>query len=680
MPPSAYGTKPWLSSYPPGVPADVDIPDVPLTGLLDAATANHPHSPALTYLGRRFTWADLDAEVNAFARGLTGAGVGHGDRVAVLLPNCPQNVFTFWAALRIGAVVVELNTLSPAPELQGQLADCGARIVVTLDRAYDRVAEVRDSGATEITDVVVASMTEYLPLLDRISLRLPLPGARRTRRGITARIPKAPGIHSFRSLLGDQSPPPQPPVDPQAPAVLQYTSGTTGAPRAAVLSHRNLVANAMQCRAWLPQLSEGGSECVVAVLPLHHVYGLMLSLIYPTAMAAAVLLLPRFDLEELLDVIDDHRPGLLPAVPPIFRAIVDDPRSRLHDLSCLRVGLSGAMRLPVSVAERFQRLAGCPVVEGYGMTETSPVTHVNPIPDVARTARADIPADVAASHEPANEQPPAERTPSIGLPVPSTEARIVSLNDPTVEMAVGLPGELAIRGPQVFSGYWRDEEETRRVLHDGWLLTGDVARMEPDGLFYLVDRKKDLIISGGYNVHPAEVEAVLQEVPWVREVAVVGVPDRHRGETVKAFVVTDDAVLALAGIETPADAAGALIEIAEGRLAPYKVPRSVEFRAELPRAGIGKIARRVLRAEEIAAARPADRAAAVFGEPDLDMLAAGLPGRLGGTAPVADEEWDAEDPGTDPGLRSYSDSDTDQPQRSPAAMMEPEVDGVEGER
>ncbi|MGZ4619550.1 MAG: AMP-binding protein, partial [Frankiaceae bacterium] len=480
MPPSAFGTRPWLSSYPPGVPADVEVPDVALTSLLDAATRRHPHGAALTYLGRRFTWAELDAEVDRFARGLTGAGVGPGDRVAVLLPNCPQNVVTFWAALRVGAVVVELNMLSPAPELQGQLADCGARLVVTLDQAFDVVAQVRDSGVTRLTDIVVTSMTEYRPLLDRISRRIPLPGAHRGRRKVEAWDSGESGVRAFRSLLAghteghgqDHSQPSWPLVDPRDPAVLQYTNGTTGAPRAAVLSHRNLVANALQCRAWLPQLGEG-SERVVAVLPLHHVYGLMLSLVYPTAIAATVLLLPRFDLEELLEVIEHDRPGLLPAVPPILQAIVDDPRSRSRDLSGLRLAVSGAMRLPVGVAQRFERLAGCPVVEGYGTAETSPVTHVNPVAELA-------PADPSAAVARSAARPKL----SIGLPLPSTEARIVALEDPAMEMPVGQPGELAIRGPQVFRGYWRDEEQTRQVLHDGWLLSGDVARMEPDGLFY----------------------------------------------------------------------------------------------------------------------------------------------------------------------------------------------------
>jgi long-chain acyl-CoA synthetase len=653
---------------------------VTLPGLLEAATANHPHSLALMYLGRRFTWAQLETEVNLLARGLAEAGVGPGDRVAVLLPNCPQNVFTFWAALRIGAVVVELNTLSPAPELQSQFADCGARIVVTLDRAYERVAQVRDSGMTELTDIVVSSMTEYLPLLDRLLLRLPLPGARRARRGVTARVPQDRGVRSFRSLLDDRGAPARPAGDPQAPAVLQYTTGTTGAPRAAMLTHRNLVANALQCRAWLSQLREG-SECVVAVLPLHHVYGLMLSLIYPTAIAAAVLLLPRFDLEELLEVIERYRPRVLPAVPPILRAIVDDPRSRSHDLSCLQVTLCGAMRLPAGVAERFERLTGCPVVEGYGTTETSPVTHVNPVPAAAGGGPpAHVPAADAPPGVPASALLAGERTGSIGLPLPSTGARIVALEDPAVEVPVGQPGELAVRGPQLFAGYWRDDAETSRVLHEGWLLTGDVARMEPDGLFYLVDRKKDLIISGGYNVHPAEVEAVLQQLPWVREVAVVGVPDRHRGETVKAFVVADPAALARAGVETPADAAGVLIEAAEAELAPYKVPRSVEFRADLPTVGLGKIARRLLQAEEIAAARPADRAAAVFGEPDLDMLATGLPGRLGATPPVADEEWDTDDPGSDPGLRTPAGDPGSARWTPPPATLERDTPGTEGER
>ena len=700
MPPSAYGTRPWLSSYPPGVPADVEVPDVALTSLLDAATRRHPHGAALTYLGRRFTWAELDAEVDRFARGLTGAGVGPGDRVAVLLPNCPQNVVTFWAALRVGAVVVELNMLSPAPELQGQLADCGARLVVTLDQAFDVVAQVRDSGVTRLTDIVVTSMTEYRPLLDRISLRLPLPGAHRGRRKVAAWDSGEPGVRAFRSLLEgpegprghteghgqDHSQPSWPLVDPQDPAVLQYTNGTTGAPRAAVLSHRNLVANALQCRAWLPQLGEG-SERVVAVLPLHHVYGLMLSLVYPTAIAATVLLLPRFDLEELLEVIEHDRPGLLPVVPPILRAIVDDPRSRSRDLSGLRLAVSGAMRLPVGVAQRFERLAGCPVVEGYGTAETSPVTHVNPVPEPA-------PADPSA----AVAQSAARPTLSIGLPLPSTEARIVALEDPAMEVPVGQPGELAIRGPQVFRGYWRDEEQTRQVLHDGWLLTGDVARMEPDGLFYLVDRKRDLIVSGGYKVQPAEVEAVLAQLPWVREVAVVGVPDRHRGETVKAYVVVDAAERRCLGPDAAA--------------VRTPLPRTPLPRTPLP--GPGPSSTSPKRGWRPTRCRVRWSFAPHCREPGTARSRGGccrmkrspLPGRPTGPRPCsASLTWtcwrrgcpagsaeplrwprrngtteDLEDSGTDAGLGRAGQPGTNRSSRFRAAIMDAEASGVEGQR
>jgi long-chain acyl-CoA synthetase len=381
---------------------------------------------------------------------------------------------------------------------------------------------------------------------------------------VTAPVPH--GARSFADLVRRGRPARQHGVDPAAdPAVLQFTGGTTGAPKAAVLTHANLVANAYQTRLWLPEATVG-RETTLAVLPLFHVFGLTLCLLTNVLLAGRLVLMPRFDLALLLEAIDTERPTLFPAVPPIFQTLADAPEIRRHDLGSLRTCISGAMRLPVETQDRFEKVTGIRILEGYGTTESSPATHCNPV------GRAKIG--------------------TVGVPLPGTDARVVAVDDPTRELPDGEPGELAVRGPQVFHGYWNDDEESP-VTPDGWLLTGDIARRDAEGYFTVVDRKKDLVIAGGFNIYPAEVEQVIATLPGVREVVVAGLPDRYRGETVKAYVVPEpDATLTVEQV----------IAHAAEHLSAYKVPKVVELRSELPNSAIGKALRRVLVEEDLAAA------------------------------------------------------------------------------
>jgi long-chain acyl-CoA synthetase len=495
--------------------------------------------------------------------------VTSGDRVALVLPNCPQHVIAFFAVLRLGATVVQCNPLSTQAELADQLTDCSPSVVVCLDKSLETVEKVR--AQVGLRHVVVTSLADFLPTAQRLRLHLPLPSARRARSQLVAASPNRDDVESFRTLADHKQRAPQAPVDPvHAVAVLQYTGGTTGTSKAAKLSHANLVANAYQMRLWLPEATSG-RETTLAVLPLFHVYGLTLCLLTTMLLAGRLVLLPRFDLDLVFDAIDEERPTLFPGVPPIYQALLDAPRLRRTDLHSIRACVSGAMKLPIDVQERFERVTGGRLVEGYGTTETSPATHCQPLSGPRRPG-------------------------SVGLPLPGTDARIVDPDDPAREVPAGQPGELAVRGPQVFLGYWSSDSDEQPMLDDGWLLTGDIATMDDAGFFSIVDRKKDLVIAGGFNIYPAEVEAVIRTHEAVADCCVIGLPDRYRGETVKAFVVPrPGAQLQESDV----------IEHCTTRLSAYKVPKMVELRDDLPRTAIGKALRRLLVAEELAKREPA---------------------------------------------------------------------------
>jgi long-chain acyl-CoA synthetase len=564
-------TTPWLDNYPPGVPEHVTVPKASLAGLLDDAARDFPHAPALHFEGRTTSYAQLAEQARRFAGALAGLGVGEGTRVGLILPNCPQAVVALFGALRLGATVVQNNPLYTERELGHQLGDAGVEVVVCLDLVYERVKALR--GQTAIREVIVTSVLDELPAVKRAL-------APYTKRGkeATASLAKDEPIRRWRELLGSapQGPAAAAEVDPDRDlALLQYTGGTTGVSKGVMLSHANLRANVEQVRAWFPD-ADPGREVMMAVLPFFHVYGLTVCLLLGVRIGAALVLLPRFDLDGVLSAIGKFRPTLFPGVPTMYVAINNAVEKGGHDLSSIKACLSGAAPLPMEVAERFERFSGGRLVEGYGLSESSPVAIANPIYGKRKAG-------------------------TIGMPLPDTIARVADPSDPGRTMPTGEPGELAISGPQVMQGYWNRPEETAQVLRDGWLLTGDMAVMDDEGYFAIVDRKKDLIIAGGYNIYPREVEEVLYEHPKVLEVCVAGVPDAYRGEVVKAFVVLREGEQAT--VEE-------MREFAKARLAAYKVPRTVEFRDELPKSLIGKVLRRALVEEEQAkaAARQAEAA------------------------------------------------------------------------
>lgn len=528
---SGDADRPWLASYAPDVPADFDFPSVPLTHLLDEAAAAFPGNVALSFSGRRLTYRELRDHVDRFAGGLEELGVRAGDRVALVLPNCPQHVVGFFAVLRLGAIVVHCNPQSTVDELRHQFATTGVVAAICLDLVHDTV----EAAAGPDVKLVVGTLKDYEPAWRR---------------------PFAP--RAWWAMMRRSRPARQARFDPaKQVAVLQFTGGTSGVPKPAMLTHANLVANAYQTRLWMPDAT-AGREVTLTVLPLFHVYGLTLCLLTTVLLAGRLVLLPRFDTALVFAAVDDERPTLFPGVPPIYQAIADDAEVRRHDLHSIRVCLSGAMRLPAATQERFERITGGRVVEGYGMTETSPATLCNPLSSKGKPG-------------------------TVGIPLPGTYARIV---DP-----VDGVGELAVKGPQVFAGYWG--EDSSPVEGDGWLLTGDLATMDADGFVTIVDRKKDLIIAGGFNVYPAEVEAVLSSHPAVADCCVAGLPDRYRGETVKAYVVVHEGAT-MTEDEVRAHCAASL--------SAYKVPKLVEFRDELPKTAVGKALRRLLVEQEPEAA------------------------------------------------------------------------------
>jgi len=547
--------RPWSQHYPEGVPLDLPIPDKPLHAILDEAVRDYPDRIATIFKGKKVTYRQLDHMANRFARALRGMGVNPGDRVAIMLPNIPQAVAAFYGALRAGVVVVMTNPLYVERELEHQMNDAGARVILALDLLKPRIEAVRTH--TPLEHVVYTSIRDALPF--PLNLLYPLKQKLPT-------IQPGPTTHRWTDLMAQNSPA-FPPVDarPDDVALLQYTGGTTGLSKGAMLTHRNLVANALQTVAWMGQDDARQTESrILTVLPFFHVYGLTVCMNMAVATAATMVLMPKFEVNEALDLIEKYRPKFFPGAPTMYVAVLNHPEVAKRDLASIQACLSGSAPLPVEVQTSFERITGGKLVEGYGLTEASPVTHSNPLNGLRKTG-------------------------SIGLPFPSTDVKIVDLETGLRELPPGEVGELCVRGPQVMAGYWNRPEETARALRDGWLYTGDMARMDEDGFAYIVDRKKDMIIAGGFNIYPREVEEVLYEHPAVQEAVAVGVPDAYRGETVKAFLVLKQ------GQESTPDE---IVAFCRERLAKYKVPTAVEFRDTLPKTIVGKVLRRKLLEEE----------------------------------------------------------------------------------
>ncbi|WP_336633084.1 MULTISPECIES: long-chain-fatty-acid--CoA ligase [unclassified Microbacterium] len=553
-------TRPWLASYADGVPADIEPVTQTLVDMLDDAVARYPARPALEFFGAVTSYRRLGDEVARAAEGLRRLGVRAGDRVALILPNCPQHVVAFYAAARLGAIVVEHNPRYTAPELRHLFEVHHARVAIVWDAVADTIAEFPSDIRPE--RVVAVTMPDAMPWRVRAALRLPLPKARRSRAALTSR-PRAKGVASWSSLLGRRLARrhARPALDDIA--VLQFTSGTTGRPKAAVLTHRNLRSNAAQSEAWVPGLRHG-DEVFYAVLPLFHAYGLTLCLTTAISIGARIVLFPTFDVGLTLAALRRTPPTFLPAVPPIYDALARATARAGVDLSSLRNAISGAMALPAATVERWEEATGGILVEGYGMTESSPISIGNPMG-------------------------PLRRTGTVGVPFPSTEIRVVDPEDPTADRPTGEPGELLVRGPQVFRGYWNQPDETARtLLAGGWLRTGDIVVADADGFVTVVDRLKELIITGGFNISPSEVENALLLDRDVVDAAVVGIPRPDGGEAVTAAVVLRE------GAAFDADR---LRAHAREHLTGYKVPRSIERFDALPRSLVGKVIRREVREE-----------------------------------------------------------------------------------
>ena len=561
--------KPWHRSWPEGIPRSLDYPDIPVHELLRRAAKEHADRPAVTFYGKTWTYRELDDAADRFASGLRGIGVRPGERVSLVLPNTPHFVVAFFGVLRAGGIVVPTNPLYTPRELEALWNDAGVETVIALDLFWHNVSQAR--SRTGVQRIVVCDVREFL----RTPLRQLYPIKKR--RDLKKQghwplaIPSERWIHRFADVAkASADPGREVRARPDDVAVLQYTGGTTGTPKGAMLTHRNLVANAMQTASWLPAGSSG-PERVMGAIPLFHVYGLTAVMLFSIVMGDEMILYPNpREIEAILKVISKTKPGIFPGVPTMYIAILRHPKLAKYDLRSIRACISGAAPLPNEVRKQFEAATGGRLVEGYGLTEASPVTHCNPLNGVVKEC--------------------------IGIPFPDTDARIVDPDDPTKEMSQGESGELAIRGPQVMKGYWNKPEETAEVVRDGWLLTGDIARMDTDGYFSIVDRKKDMILCSGYNVYPREVEEVLFMHPAVAQAAAIGVPDPYRGETVKAFVVLK------AGTTATADE---IIAFCKERLAPFKVPKQVEFTNELPISLVGKVLRRELRERELAKASAA---------------------------------------------------------------------------
>jgi len=552
--------KPWLAHYEPQVPHTLDYPERPLHMNLEESARKHPDATALIFMNRKITYAELNALVDRFAAGLVQAGVKKGDRVALYLPNCPPFIIGYYGILKAGAIVVPCNPLYVAREIEHQLRDSGAETVLVLSSFYNTVRGVREH--TALKRVIVTNIKEYFPPLLKVLFTI----AKEKKDGHRVDIHGDADTYWLQDFLaGAPARPPQVDVTPNDTACLLYTGGTTGVPKGAELTHRNLMSNAVQCRAWIHDLQEG-QEVILASIPLFHSYGMTTCMNLGALMAEALVLIPNpRDLKDVLGNIARHKATIYPGVPTMYVGINNYPDVSRYDISSLRACISGAAGLPVEVQKRFQELTGAHLVEGYGLSEASPVTHANPIYGESRIG-------------------------TIGVPWPDTDAKIVDLVTGEEEMPVGEPGELIIRGRQVMKGYWNMPEETAAVLRGDWLYTGDIAKMDEDGYFQIVDRKKDMIIAGGFNIYPREVEEVLYEHPKVQEVVAAGIPDPYRGETVKVYIVLREG-------ETATEEE--IIAFCRERLAKFKVPRLVEFRKELPKTIVGKILRRILVEEEL---------------------------------------------------------------------------------
>ncbi len=550
--------KPWLRNYEQNVPATLDFDPACMPELLSRTARLVPDKMALVFEGYRLTYRQLQAMVDRLAGHLAHFGVRKGDAVAILLPNTIACVVSYYAVLKIGAVTVMNNPLYTDRELEHQFNDSGARMLITIDLLANRMIDLRPQ--TAIRQIIYTSIGDYLPLAKKVLFPLVA-----RKRGLAADVKPAEGVYAWKTLMRGSAPPPAGVALTHADvAMIQYTGGTTGVSKGAILTHGNLSCQVQQLRSWFPRFSKD-YQVMLGALPFFHVFGLSTSMNFAVYMGWGNILVPKPQPDPLLKSIAKYKPTFAPLVPTMYIGILNHRRIARTDLSSIAGCFSGSAPLPVEVIREFEEKTGAVIVEGYGLTEATPVTHINPF---------------GGQRKPG----------SVGLPIPGTDCRIVSLADGASDVPAGEPGELLIRGPQVMRGYLNKPAETAAALADGWLHTGDIATMDDDGYFYIVDRKKDMIISGGYNVYPRDIEEVVYSHPSVREAAAIGVPHPSRGEQVKVFVVLKEGCTL-----TEAE----LIDYCRDKLAKYKLPTRVAFCKELPKSNVGKILKKELRAAEL---------------------------------------------------------------------------------
>ena len=554
-----YADKPWLKNYEEGVPATVPYETGCLPEFLDRSAAEFPDRMALLFQGYKVTYRQLQTMVNRMANAFQHMGIQQGDSVSILLPNIIPCVVAYYAILKTGARAVMNNPLYSDRELEHQFNDSGSKLLITLDLLANRMVALRPK--TTIKTIIYTSIGDYLPFPK--NLLFPLVGKKK---GLAADVSPAPDLYKWKEILSRYAPTPSPvSLSFDDIAMLQYTGGTTGVSKGVMLTHGNLSKQVQGIKAWFPGFNPG-EETMLGALPFFHVFGLSVAMNLAIIMGWGDVLVPKPQPEPLLETIGKYRPTFAPLVPTMYIGMLNHPLIEQTDLTSIKGCFSGSAPLPLEVIRDFEAKTGAVIVEGFGMTESSPVTHINPFGGKRKVG-------------------------SIGLPISDTEARIVDLSDGSQEMPVGESGELVVRGPQIMQGYWQRPDATAETLVDEWLHTGDIAKMDEDGYFYIVDRKKDMIISGGYNVYPRDIEEVLFEHSKIAEATAIGVPHPRRGEQVKVFIVLKE------GEQATAEE---IIEYCKGKLATYKLPTEVEFIEALPKTNVGKVLKKDLRAEELA--------------------------------------------------------------------------------
>lgn len=548
--------RPWVREYPEGIPASLDVPETTLSRYVRENAGTYPNQTAMVFFGKKISFKEFESLVARFAGALRSLGVEKGTRVAIILPNSPQCLISYYAVLRLGAVLVQINPLYVEREIEFQVNDSGAEVMVTLDQMYPKVKNLR--ARTPLKTVIVTGVQDFLPFPKN---RLYAWTRRKDKDFVT--VSRDEPVLFLKDCIKSGTPvSEETPVDFwNDPALLQYTGGTTGNPKGVILTHGNLGANTEQIRLWLGR-SRPREESMLVVLPIFHAFGMTACMNLSTRMAFTMILVPRFRVKEVLGAIHGYRPTLFIGIPAMFKAINGFSGVNKYDLSSIRFCISGSSALSVEVKKRFQELTGGVLIEGFGLTEASPVTHCNPL------YKDDVPG-------------------SIGLAIPGTDCRVVGAENGQ-PMESGAPGELIIRGPQVMKGYWNRPEETALVLKEGWLYTGDIVQMDDRGYVYVVDRKKDMIISGGINIYPKEIEEWLVTHPGIAEAAVIGIPDEVHGEKVVAFIVP---------VPGSTLREKEVIDHCKRNFAGFKVPKKVILKEELPKSTIGKILKRVLREE-----------------------------------------------------------------------------------